>query len=481
MARRNQSEQGYLFPTRGQWILMGVGGGLCLLAALLAWFYLIPGGPRVLIAFVGLLLVGGAVYWKRREPLGKTLDQRAWTMLFVFVAGFCAILAWKATAWPEWSRLYLWQLLEGVESIELSDEVRETSVRLSLGWDSMGLLLLVMAFVALTGGILIVLPLKWRKFVGSLMILYHFGGICTAATAVPALGHVPWLPTQIWTHFYRPYLYFMYLNNAYHFYSPEPGPPTLIWFRIEYEGEAKPRWVRISERKDYITRLQYQRFLAMTESVSVYSKTDKVPPDKLTKLYERRYAIDNPGGRGRDWWRTDERPRKIKPYPGLDLSVQYRQINQMARLYLRGYVQHVARYYPSLTNPNAKVKRIQVYELIHNIMSAAQFAEGYDPLDPAMYRVYYLGPYTEQGELIRPKISEAAPRHLGLISYQVLDGRGNPRLQVEEVQDLYLYWMLPIYREPRVPNPNPKDPKDWRLIDSLQLHTGDNRETLWDR
>src|SRR5262249_51727018 len=28
----------------------------------------------------------------------------------------------------------------------------------------------------------------------------------------------PWLSTQIWTRIYRPYLEFLYLNNAYHFY-----------------------------------------------------------------------------------------------------------------------------------------------------------------------------------------------------------------------------------------------------------------------
>ena len=33
----------------------------------------------------------------------------------------------------------------------------------------------------------------------------------------------------------------MYLNNAYHFYSPDPGPATYVWFRIFYiSNEVDP-------------------------------------------------------------------------------------------------------------------------------------------------------------------------------------------------------------------------------------------------
>ena len=31
---------------------------------------------------------------------------------------------------------------------------------------------------------------------------------------------------------FRHYLLFTYMNNAYHFYSPDPGPPTLLYRRV---------------------------------------------------------------------------------------------------------------------------------------------------------------------------------------------------------------------------------------------------------
>ncbi len=74
----------------------------------------------------------------------------------------------------------------------------------------------------------------------------------TAVTAVEPPGADGSLAFRwLWGKVYRPYLQFFYLNNAYHFYSPEPGPPVLVWFRIDYT-DNKSMWYRIPNDEDKV-------------------------------------------------------------------------------------------------------------------------------------------------------------------------------------------------------------------------------------
>src|SRR5260370_1204304 len=57
-----------------------------------------------------------------------------------------------------------------------------------------------------------------------------------------------------------PYLGFLYPNTAYHFYSPEPGPPTLLWYRVEY-ANGETQLFRIPDRSHDRNPLHYQRLL----------------------------------------------------------------------------------------------------------------------------------------------------------------------------------------------------------------------------
>src|SRR5262249_14128695 len=128
-------------------------------------------------------------------------------------------------------------------------------------WDSARLLLIPLGIVTLAGSGLVLLPLIARKLVVSLLILLHFGNILVSVTSVrPRNGRAPWLSVQLWSYFYRPYASFMYLNNAYHFYSPEPGPPTLLWFFVRYSDDSG-RWIKLPSRKDSPVPMHYQRQL----------------------------------------------------------------------------------------------------------------------------------------------------------------------------------------------------------------------------
>src|SRR5262249_47958884 len=78
--------------------------------------------------------------------------------------------------------------------------------------DRLRWVLATMVLVTLVAAPLVVVPQTVRRAVVSGLVLLHFGGICMASLAAPPY---PWLVAQLWTRIYRPYLEFMYLNNAY--------------------------------------------------------------------------------------------------------------------------------------------------------------------------------------------------------------------------------------------------------------------------
>ncbi|MEI6325411.1 MAG: hypothetical protein WCO91_08180, partial [Gemmataceae bacterium] len=126
-------------------------------------------------------------------------------------------------------------------------------------WDTIKNLGFVLGGVPVFGAFLILMPLLFRKVILICLVCFHFVGILSAVTSVDPPGtHAPWVSTFLWVKIYRPYLHFLYMNNAYHFYSPEPGPATLVWYRIDY-SDGKSRWIRIPHRGDSPMPLLYQR------------------------------------------------------------------------------------------------------------------------------------------------------------------------------------------------------------------------------
>ncbi|MGE3803564.1 MAG: hypothetical protein AB7K24_02705 [Gemmataceae bacterium] len=112
------------------------------------------------------------------------------------------------------------------------------------------------------------LPAGWQRCLVSLLVVAHFVAILTAVTSfshpdfpAPAVAVLANRP-------FRPYLQATFLSNAYRFFAPNPGAPTVLWFRIQHEdgtvcwGEAPRtgRWLRPG----------YQRDLNLTMSLGQY-------------------------------------------------------------------------------------------------------------------------------------------------------------------------------------------------------------------
>jgi hypothetical protein len=293
-------------------------------------------------------------------------------------------------------------------------------------WDSVRLLVTVLIAIAAVAAVLMLLPRWMRRLAFSLLILFHFGGIVTAVTSVPPQ---PWLSTTLWTYVYRPYLEFMYLNNAYHFYSPEPGPATLMWFYVKYD-DGTAQWVKVPRKEDYPMVLEYQRRLSLSESIN-----QLLPPGSVSEEVRlRRLQAYRLGG--------------IPMHPEWAENVQYREPTSYSKRMLQTYARYIARRTPHPTDPERKVTGVRIYRVIHSILTPVQVAGGVNPEAPYLFFPYYQGEYTPDGVL-------------------------------KDADDPYLYWLIPILRKGskapfharigRSADAKP-DALDEEVRDYLQLH-----------
>ena len=119
--------------------------------------------------------------------------------------------------------------------------------------------------LALVGAILVLMPSLPRRIAISLLVLFHLAGIVTAVTVVdPPNNRAPWISRQLMARVYRPYLSFVYMTNAYHFYSPEPGTPSVFKFCVYY-SDGKYAWLQVPNKADSPIGMHYQRMLGLPE------------------------------------------------------------------------------------------------------------------------------------------------------------------------------------------------------------------------
>jgi hypothetical protein len=283
-------------------------------------------------------------------------------------------------------------------------------------WDSARLVLYVLAAVATLALFLVSLPqimgnafLAWEhtfssprandlkaaeergqttgrglaRAIVSLLAVLHFIGIGAAVMSVqPTPDREPsWLASHIIDK-YQHYLEFTYLTNAYRFYSPEPGPPSLVWFRVEYADDSY-RWIKLPTRGEDAK-------------------------DPLGVEFTRRLSIGNSAGQVQFVGdvSTEMRQRRIGAgmpiHAEFPLGAQYRPPQEGSRRYLREFARHVAQEYPH-EKADIGVTGVKVYVVIHQILYPRQMAdEQIKPDAPWTYLPYYMGDFTKDGELKDP-------------------------------------------------------------------------------
>jgi hypothetical protein len=277
-------------------------------------------------------------------------------------------------------------------------------------WDSVRLVLAAAAVVAFVAFLIVLLPRLWRRVVVSLIVVVHFGGILSAVLSAPP---GPWISNVAYVYFYKPYLEFMYLTNAYHFYAPNPGPAYIFWFRIEYKQDKRvhSRWLKIPDVSDdgwpqYPLAIQYQRRLALAslskDGLQVDPRSQDFIVANLTRVSAngRRYIKQLP-------------LFPLNPYTDYQ-APQYLPPTKDSQIFMESYVRHVAHEFQE-EHPKAVITGIKVYRVEHRLLLAGEFAEGLDPQDPVTYYPYYWGDYDAKGDLKSSK-------------------------------DPYLYWHLPFVK-----------------------------------
>jgi hypothetical protein len=315
------------------WLVLTTGAALLVLATLWLNVY---GTQATILVFLGLLAAGSAVAIRPMSPL------------LLCTAALCALAARLAIV-PE--------------------------------WDSLRLLTWLLSLVAIVGGILVAIPLALRKVAVSALLLAHLGAIVTAATSVQPTF---WLSQVIYSRVSMPYLQVAYLTNAYHFYSPQPGPATVLWFFITYD-DGSAQWYKIPLREDYPLGVEYQRRLSITEYASGGVEASVTPPAELTL---RRYKAGQLDG--------------IPMHKLLTETQQFGLPTLYTKLVLESYARRVAHAIPHPTDPARRAVSVKIYRLYHNFLRPDDVAEGRDPLDKDFYLPFFMGEYDPDGKLKYP-------------------------------------------------------------------------------
>jgi len=291
-------------------------------------------------------------------------------------------------------------------------------------WYSLKNFLAVLTWVAVFAAPLTAAEPRARRWATTAFLAFHFFGIITATLSI---SPNPWIFTQLAVRIYRPYLEFMYLGNAYHFYSPEPGPASHLWFRVYYQdadGVVKADWFKVptldeSGQPQHGTALIYQRMLSLTEN-TVTTEPVAIENPAFEKRLERRrlWSPSTPKKEavvGEESVPMDER---IPFHPDLTPSQQFKPPPADVRRLLASYVRHVA-LKAQQKYPDLKLVKLRLYRVVHIIPPAFLYMNGWDADDPAFFHPYFMGEYSPGGTLLNPN-------------------------------DPFLYWMVPVLRDPPV-------------------------------
>jgi hypothetical protein len=266
---------------------------------------------------------------------------------------------------------------------------------------------------------------------------------------------------------YRPYLSFLYLSNAYHFYSPEPGPPALFWFAVKY-SDGSYAWVKMPDRANSPHVMHYSRLLALPQHTFTANprlplseaELQLLPPGTPRPERGSWEAIYKQRLHGTQFRRfRDPSTGRLVPIPmvlELDVPVQlqYSEPTEPSRRLIASVALRVlTAKAPPAPGEDVKPVSVKVYRVVHQVLTPYELATGVSPFAKHKHLPYFLGEFDREGRLLDP-------------------------------MEPFLYWYIPIAHVPpeypehglqmvqgapviRVRNPAPKD---GRLLDCLEMH-----------
>jgi hypothetical protein len=298
---------------------------------------------------------------------------------------------------------------------------------LDAAWDSLGLLFGVLMLVGVLAAVVTALPRPWRLLAISLLILFHFGAILSAIFVRPPRGgESPWLAQESWARVYRPYLMFTRLDDAYHFFAPEPDPSTVLWFRVAF-ADGEKQWTQLPDHAACRNDVERRRLAALAVAVG---QTVPLPTPRTAdqRLYHERFL-----NRRIEAGKSFNPP--IPPADTIPLAEQFREPTIEAKMLLASFVRHVARTTPHPLGKEAPAVAVKVYRAECHAPPARHFHAGRPPDDPTLFQAWYQGEYEPDGRL--------------RANVEIVHNAEGKR--IGHIQDPFLYWLIPIIRVPDDP------------------------------
>jgi hypothetical protein len=475
MARSKPAASKSFSPPIIPWYFVGAGLGMIVLGAL-------AGSPVAPLACAAGLLTLGIAVALRFRSLGEDRAQRLRSGGFVAVATAGPLIA---------------------------------SLTLNPAWDTVILFLRFLVIVGVVGAVLACLSVPWRRAFISLLVLFHFSALfVNVLSAQPGSGHTMWLASQLWLRVYRPYLEFLHLTNAFHFFAPEPGPSFQLWFHLDY-ADGSGRWVKLPQRDTAVTALEFHRQLRLTDKASqTRDFLDELFPN-LEDLHQQRVSggvlrVAVPvGDVFANGWQGPLAVlpalavpiEPIIPTPLQDFHAQYALPTVDSGHLVSAYVRHVAREHAQADGSPAWLTGIKVYRVLHRFPTPAEVANGLPLDDPTLLLAFFDGEFDAAGKLKgkfdeQGRLTTELDRRHGFFKFpSYLIGYNKAGQAAVKYRDPYLYWLIPITRDlpgeaDPAPGPFPAARRtarstaaDWKgpVRNYVRLHAGDwdERDPGW--
>jgi len=400
-----------------------IGVGLTVSAFVLGFIFRVPtrgfdphgsDGVRVILAGIGMVFAGSAASMRPRDWL-------SWLPL-----GAAGLLCYGVGSQPPAE--LSWMALK---------PQRSWYAAVPNAWDSYQLLGGVTGLVAFAAAGFTRLPIRVALSAIFVLVAFYFTGIIASVLSPPP---TPFLVDEYWRRLTRFHSQFLYINNAYHFYSPEPGPPSELWVCLKYApepealengGPAAPEteWVYIPRRnRDTMDpmRITYYRRIALCDQVAQMQQGYNTTfPEELQKANLRRLNDI----------------RRI-PKGNVPENQQYVQpADAVIRQTLPSFANHFAKRYGK---PGREVTSVKIYRVLHEVLPVERFRQlavpptetpkptpltwGAEPSPPRPPETYYQSPY-----------------HPSLY-YAYYQGEYDLQGNILDSTDPELYWLVPVER-----------------------------------
>lgn len=193
-------------------------------------------------------------------------------------------------------------------------------------------------------------PSARARWTVSILVIAHFFAIGIAVTSYSTANFPAPVLSVMASEPLQPYLQATFLNNAYRFFAPNPGTPTVMWFRIQHEDRSVC-WSEVpGSAESSVLRASYQKRL------------------NLSLLLSQHLAPDPQSG-------------KLRYSP-------------MGEICMASVIRHLADEH----GESQPVKSIGVYLVQHAIITPQQVRDGWKTNDLRLYKAVFAGAYTAEGK-----------------------------------------------------------------------------------